>query len=92
MKVLITEKQLKKLLKDTLDQEIDEQEATPEDAQPKTGESQQKSVSQGYPEVTTWEDIVGSKLTRGPANQIKNTKWSDTVGSKISRGPANQLK
>lgn len=45
----------------------------------------------GYPTVSTWADIVGSKLTRGPGNQIANTKWSDIVGSLISRGPSNQL-
>jgi hypothetical protein len=45
----------------------------------------------GYPTVSKWSDIVGSKLTRGPANQIANTKWSDIVGSLISRGAANQL-
>lgn len=44
--------------------------------------------SDGYPEVGHWE----SGITRGPANQLGNTKWSDTVGSKITRGKANQLK
>jgi len=39
----------------------------------------------GYPTVTKWE----SGVTRGPANQIGNTKWSDIV--KINRGKANTL-
>ena len=91
MKVLITEKQLKKLIKKTIDQEMEEQD-DPSAAMPTDGTSDAQTGGQGYPEVTTWSDIVGSKLTRGPANQIKNTKWSDTVGSSLTRGPANQLK
>jgi hypothetical protein len=39
----------------------------------------------GYPTVTKWE----SGVTRGPANQIGNTKWRDIV--KITRGKANTL-
>jgi len=38
-----------------------------------------------YPTVTKWE----TGLTRGPANQIANTKWSDIV--KLNRGKANTL-
>jgi len=38
-----------------------------------------------YPTVTKWETGV----TRGPANQIGNTKWSDIV--KINRGKANPI-
>ncbi len=38
-----------------------------------------------YPTVTKWE----SGVTRGPANQIGNTKWKDVV--KINRGKANTL-
>ena len=90
MKVLITEKQLKKLIKKTIDQEMKEQD-DPSDAMPTAGTSDTQTGGKGYPEVTTWSDIVGSKLTRGPANQIKNTKWSDTVGSSLTRGPGNQL-
>jgi hypothetical protein len=41
--------------------------------------------STGYPTVTKWE----SGVTRGPANQIGNTKWKDIV--KINRGKANTL-
>lgn len=43
-----------------------------------------------YPEVSKWADVV--PITRGPGNQIANTKWSETVGSQLKRGPANQLK
>jgi hypothetical protein len=38
-----------------------------------------------YPTVTKWE----TGLTRGPANQIGNTKWADIV--KLNRGKANTL-
>ena len=38
-----------------------------------------------YPTITKWE----SGVTRGPANQIGNTKWSDIV--KPTRGKANTL-
>lgn len=43
-----------------------------------------------YPEVSKWADVV--PITRGPGNQIANTKWSETVGQQLKRGPANQLK
>lgn len=45
------------------------------------------STASSYPQVTKWE----SGATRGPANQIGNTKWSDIVGSTITRGKANPL-
>jgi hypothetical protein len=41
--------------------------------------------SQKYPAVTKWE----SGVSRGPANQIGNTKWSDIV--KLNRGKANPI-
>jgi len=97
MKVLITEKQLKRLSK-KIPKEVKEQEAdapvdpTNVDPTPTTGVSDKQKGGEGYPEVSTWSDLVGSKLTRGPANQIANTKWSDTVGATLTRGPANQLK
>ena len=73
MKIIISEKQYKKLIKT-----IDEQGTS-------TGAS---SGGQGYPEVgkwesgvtrgpgnqialTKWSDIVGSLLKRGPANKLK---------------------
>lgn len=66
--------------------ELDEQEDTSGTAgTSSTGEKK------GYPEVTKWSDIVGSKVSRGVANQLGVTKWSD--GYKINRdGPSNQLK
>lgn len=39
----------------------------------------------GYPAVTKWD----SGVSRGPANQIGNTKWSDIV--KLNRGKANPI-
>ena len=44
--------------------------------------------SGGGNNVTTWSGIVGSKLTRGPANPISNEKRPDRVKRD---GPANQL-
>ena len=44
--------------------------------------------SGGKNNVTTWSGIVGSKLTRGPANPISNEKRPDRVKRD---GPANQL-
>jgi len=90
MKILISEKQLKKIIDSISETEIDEQETV--DPTPKSGASQKQKGGDGYPEVSTWSDVVGSKLTRGSANQIKNTKWSDTVGSILKRDAANQLK
>lgn len=64
--------------------DIDEQVEPPSettDTTTKTG-----TEKKGYPEVGKWE----SGVTRGPANQIGNTKWADSI--KISRGKANPLK
>ena len=57
--------------------ELDEQDAAP------SGDSGGGGTT--YPTVTKWE----TGLTRGPANQIGNTKWSDIV--KVNRGKANTL-
>jgi len=86
MKLSITEKQYKSILTSVVSEQDDFG-----DPQPKSGESEEKSVSQGYPTVSTWEEVVGSTTSRGPSNQIKNTKWSDVVGSTITRGTANML-
>lgn len=61
---------------------IEEQETANADA------SSTSSTSTGgskYPTVTKWD----SGVTRGPANQIGNTKWSDIV--KITRGKSNPI-
>ena len=95
MKVVITERQLKKLLNKGKEIEIKEDDpvaaGAAAEAIPKTGASDSQSGGQGYPEVSTWESVVGSKLQRGAANQIKNTNWSDIVGTTLSRDAANQL-
>lgn len=88
MKILISEKQLKGLIQNTDNQDIDEQE-DPAAAQPEAGTSATQSGGQGYPEVTKWEEIVGSKLTRGPANPKGNTPMADRTNRD---GPANQIK
>jgi len=63
--------------KKDVDGELDEQDAAP--AAGGGGEAPE------YPTVTKWE----SGVTRGPANQIGNTKWRDTV--KLTRGKGNTL-
>ena len=84
MRLIISEKQLKNLIS----KDIEEQE-DPSASQPTTGTSDTQSGGQGYPEVTKWSDIVGSKLSRGPANPIGNKKMDDRTKRD---GPANQLK
>jgi len=63
---------------------------TKPDVDGEIGEQDSASTSGGgakpkYPTVTKWE----TGLTRGPANQIGNTKWVDIV--KVNRGKANTL-
>ena len=82
MKIIISEKQYKKLIKS-----IDEQD---------TATSTPSSGGQGYPEVgkwesgvtrgpanqvgiTKWADVVGSKLNRGKANQLKENEYTKEV-------------
>lgn len=62
-----------------------ESELGEQDAAPSGGASSGGGGGKGYPTVTKWE----TGLTRGPANQIGNTKWKDIV--KINRGKANTL-
>lgn len=92
MKVSLTPSQLKKLVKNTVNQRlsVDEQDSgtDPSSQQPQSGTSDKQGGGQGYPEVTKWE----SGVERGPGNQIAVTKWSDIVGSKLERGKANELK
>jgi hypothetical protein len=99
MKVIISERQLSNILKshgkkkDLDEVETTTPEVTQEPSISTAGTSTTGAPTTGtppatYPEVGHWE----SGLTRGPANQLANTKWSDTVGSKITRGHANQLK
>lgn len=84
MDILITEKQLKKIIKK---KEVSEDNTGP-NPEPQAGTSSQQSGGQGYPEVSKWE----SGVTRGPANQVGVTKWSDVVGSSLKRDKGNQLK
>ena len=87
MKLEISEKQLKLILSNQVESELDEQEAAV-DPQPAAGTSSTQSGGQGYPEVGKWE----SGVTRGPGNQVGVTKWSDVVGSTLQRGKGNPLK
>lgn len=84
MKIIISEKQYKKIVGNT---QLDEQGDDPAAAQPSTGTGSSGS-KEGYPEVGKWE----SGVTRGPGNQIGVTKWSDIVGSTLKRGHGNPLK
>lgn len=89
MKIQVTEEQLKNILSEIEEDDLDEQsESEPVEPEPEAGTSDTQSGAEGYPEVGKWE----SGVTRGPANQIGNTKWSDVVGSTLTRGKANQLK
>ena len=81
MKLIITEKQLQYLF--SVKDLSEESEQKVED-----GTSNDQSGGTGYPEVGVWD----SGVTRGPANQVGNTKWSDVVGSTLTRGKANKLK
>ena len=88
MKLGLTERQYKLVISEVVkSQEIGELEE-PVNAEPESGASTQQSGGQGYPAVGKWE----SGVTRGPGNQIGNTKWSDIVGASLKRGKANQLK
>lgn len=84
MKIIISEKQLEKLVKGTVNQEVSEQDDAAA-AQPSAGTSSTQSGGEGYPEVGVWE----SGVTRGPANPIGNGKMEDRVKE---RGKANKLK
>lgn len=82
MKILVNERQYKKIKDTTVDVT---EETEPTDT---TTTDSTEGGSSSYPEVGKWE----SGATRGPSNQIGNTKWSDTVGSTLKRDKANRLK
>ena len=67
----------------SVDSELGEQDAAPTGGASTSGGG--GGAKPPYPTVTKWE----TGLTRGPANQIANTKWSDIV--KLNRGKANTL-
>ena len=81
MKLRLTEKQIKKLISN----EINEEDAP---STPSSSGGASGGGGTGYPEVGHWE----SGVSRGPGNQIGKTKWSDVVGSILKRGKGNQLK
>ena len=83
MKIVLSEKQLEKLIKSSVNQEVTEQDDAA--AQPSAGTSGTQSGGEGYPEVGVWE----SGATRGPANPIGNGKMEDRIKE---RGKANKLK
>jgi hypothetical protein len=83
MKLRLTEKQIKKLISN----EINEEDA-PSSSPSSSGGASTSGGGTGYPEVGHWE----SGVSRGPGNQLGKTKWSDVVGSILKRGKGNQLK
>jgi hypothetical protein len=88
MKLGLTERQYKLVISEVVKSQEIEEQGEPVNAEPEAGTSAQQSGGQGYPEVGKWE----SGVTRGPGNQIGNTKWSDIVGASLKRGKANPLK
>jgi len=83
MRLVITEKQLKELIRLTSNNQELKEQGTGEGA-PEAGTSSDGEKKTG---ASKWE----SGVTRGPANQVGVTTWSEIVGSKISRGKANPL-
>jgi len=92
MELMLSEKQLSYLIKQSINERltVQEQDASsdPTAAQPTAGTSSKQGGGQGYPEVGKWE----SGIERGADKQISVTKWSDVVGSKLTRGHGNPLK
>ena len=83
MRLVITEKQLKGLIRlQSENQELTEQGEG--EGAPETGTSSDGEKKTG---ASKWE----SGVTRGPGNQIGVTTWSEVVGSKLTRGKANPL-
>jgi hypothetical protein len=88
MKLGLTERQYKLVISEVVKSQEIEEQGEPVNPEPEAGTSAQQSGGKGYPAVGKWE----SGVTRGPANQVGNTKWSDIVGASLKRGKANQLK
>lgn len=65
---------------------LDEESEVNEEGEGTSTETETKSTGAGTANV--WS----SGVSRGPANQVANTKWSDTVGAQLKRGKANMLK
>lgn len=83
MRLIVTEKQLKDLVRlYSENQELTEQGEG--EGAPETGTSSDGEKKTG---ASKWE----SGVTRGPGNQIGVTTWSEVVGSKLTRGKANPL-
>lgn len=91
---MINEKQVKELLNQIVDQELDEQDLADSEAgesKPKSGASDDQGTgSEGYPETGVWPS-GGQGTVKGPANLPWNTKWPSS-GQGVERGPGNKLK
>lgn len=84
MRLVITEKQLRDIVKRRFpNQEIGEEEDVAA-AAPEAGTSSDGDTKTG---MSKWE----SGVTRGPANQIAVTRWKDIAGVTPARGKANPL-
>ena len=84
MRLIITEKQLRDIVRRRFpNQEISE-EGDAAAAAPEAGTSSDGDTKTG---MSKWE----SGVTRGPANQIAVTRWKDIAGVTPARGKANPL-
>jgi hypothetical protein len=84
MRLVITEKQLRDIVRRRFpNQEIGEEEDVAA-AAPEAGTSSDGDTKTG---MSKWE----SGVTRGPANQIAVTRWKDIAGVTPARGKANPL-
>ena len=68
------------------EEELDEDTEVNEEGETTSTETETTSTNSGSAGVWT------AGATRGPGNQLGNTKWSDTVGSQLKRGKGNMLK
>lgn len=81
---------IKKILKlmevEKPDEELDEESEVNEEGEETSTETETTTPDSGTAGIWT------AGLTRGPGNQLGNTKWADTVGAQLKRGKGNMLK
>jgi hypothetical protein len=84
MRLIITENQLKDIVKSRFTNQEIKEEGDAAAAAPVAGTSSDGDTKTG---MSKWE----SGVTRGPANQIAVTRWLDIAGVTPARGKANPL-
>ena len=81
---------IKKILKlmevEKPDEELDEESEVNEEGEAASTETETTTPDSGTAGIWT------AGLTRGPGNQLGNTKWADTVGAQLKRSKGNMLK